>query len=82
MSVEQQTSSGGRRIVNISVDSHLWTEAGKFKVDISRAVDQGLARALAECREALWLKSNRAAMDSSNEFVEKYGLPLAKYRGF
>ena len=29
-----------------------------------------------------WLRKNNAALDSSNEYVEKHGLPLAKYRQF
>ncbi len=30
----------------------------------------------------IWLRENKAALDSSNEFVEKHGLPLEKYRQF
>jgi antitoxin CcdA len=31
---------------------------------------------------ALWLRENKAALDSSNEYVEQHGLPLARYRQF
>ncbi len=33
-------------------------------------------------RQARWLAQNRGAMDSSNTFVERHGLPLANYRRF
>jgi len=33
-------------------------------------------------QSALWLEANGAALRSSNEFVERHGLPLAKYRQF
>jgi hypothetical protein len=29
-----------------------------------------------------WLEENRAAIESWNQWVEKHGLPLAKYRQF
>ena len=29
-----------------------------------------------------WQEENRAAIDSSNKWVEEYGLPLAEYRMF
>jgi hypothetical protein len=29
-----------------------------------------------------WLVENRAAIESSNRWVERHGLPLAKYRMF
>jgi antitoxin CcdA len=39
-------------------------------------------RAIAERRAALWLEENRAALESSNAFVERNGLPLAQFRSF
>jgi antitoxin CcdA len=29
-----------------------------------------------------WLKNNRVAIESSNAWVEKHGLPLARFRHF
>lgn len=31
-------------------------------------------------KEARWKEENRAALESSNEYVRRHGLPLAKYR--
>ncbi|MBL6932232.1 MAG: type II toxin-antitoxin system prevent-host-death family antitoxin [Rhodospirillales bacterium] len=29
-----------------------------------------------------WLRDNKAALESSNDYVEKHGLPLARHRQF
>jgi len=42
----------------------------------------GLDRAIAEKRAEVWLQENRDALQSSNDYVERNGLPLAKYRQF
>lgn len=36
----------------------------------------------ADIRTERWLNDNRAALDSSNSFVDLHGLPLAQYRAF
>ncbi len=71
-----------RRRIDVSIDSGLLTEAENLNVDISRAAEQGLKQALTERREALWLEENRAALESSNTYVDRHGLPLVKHRGF
>ena len=40
------------------------------------------AGATARQKAKAWLEENREAPESSNEWVEKHGLPLAKYRMF
>ena len=37
---------------------------------------------LAERRAALWVAENAKAFECWNDYVEKNGLPLAKYRSF
>ncbi len=81
MSIEQQIYSE-RRTVRICISNHLWSEAERLKIDISRAVEKGLDQALTARREELWLEKNKSALDSSNSFVEQHGLPLEKYRIF
>ncbi|MFH7326768.1 type II toxin-antitoxin system CcdA family antitoxin [Desulfurivibrio sp. C05AmB] len=82
MRASQAVARGTRRATNVSIDARLLEEARKLRVNVSRAAEQGLARATAEKRALLWLEENQAALESSNEFVERFGLPLAKYRGF
>jgi antitoxin CcdA len=77
-----QTADNVRRATNVSINAQLLAEARALDVNISRAAEQGLARAIAERRTALWLEENQAALESSNAYVEQHGLPLAQYRGF
>ncbi len=41
-----------------------------------------MAKTLKEKPAEQWLRENKAALESSNEYVEKHGLPLAQYRQF
>lgn len=78
----QQTAESTRRSTNVSLSAQLLAEARALDVNISRAAEQGLVRAIAERRAALWLEENRSALESSNAYVERSGLPLAPYRSF
>ena len=71
-----------RRPTNVSIDERLLADARALDVNVSRAAESGLAQAIAERRTELWLNENRAALESSNAYVEQHGLPLAKYRSF
>jgi antitoxin CcdA len=82
MATTDQHIYENRRRIDVSIDSGLLTEAKNLNVDISRAAEQGLKQALTERREALWIEENRAALESSNTYVDRHGLPLAKHRGF
>ena len=81
MSMEK-TSLSEQRTISISVSDYLLSEAERLDIDVSRVFEHGLHKALADRREELWLEENRPALDSSNAFVEKRGLPLEKYRIF
>jgi antitoxin CcdA len=71
-----------RRPTNLSLDSRLVEEARDLAINISRACEQGLEQAVREAKRARWIEDNRAAMEASNDYVAKHGLPLAKYRQF
>jgi len=77
-----QSADSARRSTNVSLSAQLLAEARALEVNISRAAEQGLVRAIAERRAALWLEENQAALESSNAYIEQHGLPLAQYRGF
>jgi antitoxin CcdA len=56
----------------------LLDEALRLDVDIA-------GRSEGEVRNAVrkaWIEENREAIEASNTWVEKHGLPLAKYRQF
>ncbi len=75
-------SNIARKATNVSINEALLFEAKALKINVSKAAEAGLVIALAEKRSELWLEENRAALDSSNSYVEQHGLPLAQYRGF
>ena len=75
-------TAGSRRATNVSISARLLEEARALDINVSRAAERGLAAALAERRAALWVEENRGALESSNAYVERHGLPLAKYREF
>lgn len=71
-----------KRATNLSLDSDLLTEAKALKINVSQAAEQGLAQTIKVERERRWKEENRDALEAANEYVKKYGLPLARYRQF
>jgi antitoxin CcdA len=71
-----------RKPANLSLDDALVQEARALNINLSRAAEAGLRRAVAEARAAEWLAENAAALESSNRFVLEHGLPLGRYRPF
>ena len=71
-----------RKAANLSLDEKLVSEARGLKINISRAAEDGIARAIKVERERLWLMENAEAMEQANSYVEKHGLPFGKYRQF
>ncbi|TIO09766.1 MAG: post-segregation antitoxin CcdA [Mesorhizobium sp.] len=71
-----------RKSVNTSIDSKLIEEAKALGINMSRAAEQGIAKAISDEKSRRWLLENREAIESSNEYVRRNGLPLAKYRLF
>jgi len=78
----RQTASQRKRATNVSLDAQLLSEAKALGINISRACDHGLALQIAEERGKRWLEENKAAIESSNAYVERQGLPLARHRRF
>ncbi|HYD70589.1 type II toxin-antitoxin system CcdA family antitoxin [Azospirillum sp.] len=71
-----------KRPTNVSLNSDLLEQARTLGINISKACERGIAQQVAEERGRRWLEENRAALESSNAYVEKHGLPLARYRQF
>ncbi len=71
-----------KRPTNISLRSDLIEEAKRLDINISQACERGLEEQVAKSRAQAWLEENREAIESSNAWVEKHGLPLARYRQF
>jgi antitoxin CcdA len=75
-------SHSPRKAANLSLDSELVSQARELDINISRAAEDGIERAIRRERERLWRLENAEAIRLENEDVEKNGLPFAKYRQF
>jgi len=76
------SSRSTKRATNVSLAEDLLSEAKALHINISQAAEAGVIQAIARRRSELWLVENQEAIESSNAFVEKHGLPLAKHRMF
>tara|TARA_R110002124_G_scaffold272168_1_gene441212 strand:+ start:207 stop:437 length:231 start_codon:yes stop_codon:yes gene_type:complete len=75
-------NSHTRKPTNLSLDAILLTEAKALKVNLSRAAENGVRSAVAAAKAEQWTAENATAIQSSNLYVEKHGLPLDHYRQF
>ena len=71
-----------RKPTNLSIDNALLQEARALNINLSRAAEDGVKAAVREARADRWRLENAKAIESSNEYVEKNGLPLDKLRLF
>lgn len=72
--------TGRRKPTNVSLSADKLAAAKELGVNVSRACEDGLARAVRSAREAQFLEENRAAFDQYNRWVQENGLPAAAYR--
>lgn len=79
---ESTSTHVAKKSTNVSLPEDLLVEAKSLRINVSQAAEFGVARAVADKRAEIWLKENYEAIESSNAYVEKHGLPLEKYRMF
>jgi antitoxin CcdA len=77
-----QDSAAGRRATNVSLNATLLDEAKSLGINVSRACERGLAQQIVEERGKQWLEDNRDAIAASNQYMERHGVPLARFRRF
>lgn len=75
-------SSLSKKPTNLSLDQNLISEARELGINISQAAEGGLKEAVSKAKSEQWKRENAKALKSSNEWIEKNGLPLEKYRSF
>ena len=75
-------SPSGKRAINVSLNKATVAGAKEMGINISQACERGLAAEIKRVREEQWLSENSEAIEATNAWVEKNGLPLAKYRVF
>ena len=71
-----------KKATNLSIDHDLLDRARRLKLNLSQAVEAGLADAIRRHERAQWLEKNRAALDAYNEHVEKHGVFSDGLRSF
>ena len=71
-----------RRPTNVTLPADLLAEARALGLNLSEACAQGLKAEIARHQAAAWLRENGAALASSNDYVERNGVPLAEFRQF
>lgn len=71
-----------KRATNVSLSADLIQEAKRLNINISKACEEGLHQQVSKTRAEQWIEENREAIESSNAYVEKHGLPLARFRLF
>lgn len=73
---------GGRKSTNLTLSVALVNEARALGVNVSQAAEFGIEAAVAVQRKERWLAENIEAIESSNSYVERHGVPLSKHRNF
>ncbi|CAN5520844.1 type II toxin-antitoxin system CcdA family antitoxin [soil metagenome] len=79
---ETELAAQVRKPTNVSLDTALVAEAKRLGINISRACEVGLTEQIAKEHGRLWRTANADALESSNAYVERHGLPLSHYRRF
>ena len=82
MRMMKNIPSSPRKAANVSLNAQAIADAKELGINISKACEQGLVAEISKARADRWRRENAEAIASSNEWVEKNGLPLAKYRVF
>jgi antitoxin CcdA len=65
-----------KRATNLTIDPALLDEARALNINLSATFEASLRDAVRARKAAQWLEENRAAIQSSNEWVEKTGCRL------
>lgn len=76
------SSTVTKKPTNLSLDQNLIKEARELGVNLSQAAEGGVREAVSNAKAEQWKRENAEAIESSNAWVEKNGLPLEKYRQF
>ncbi len=66
----------------LHVDPALLERARAHDVDLVRAAEDGLRRALRSVQADRWREENAEAIRAANAWVDEHGLPLERYRMF
>jgi antitoxin CcdA len=71
-----------KKPTNLTVNSDLLKKSRALNINLSAALEKILCQQLAEHARQKWVKQNRNAIRSYNEFVEENGCFGDEYRNF
>ena len=80
--VSRSRDDGPKRPTNVSLSEALLAEAKSLGINVSRACEHGLADGVREEKARRWQEQNAAGFEAWANYVERHGVPLAKYRKF
>ncbi len=80
--VNRRQDDGPRRATNVSLSERLVAEARELGINVSRACEEGLENEVRRERGRRWQEENAAGFAAWNSYVERNGVPLARYRKF
>ncbi|HEX4505905.1 MAG TPA: type II toxin-antitoxin system CcdA family antitoxin [Alphaproteobacteria bacterium] len=82
MQAARREATAPKRATNVSLSDPLIAEAKSLGINLSQAAESGIAQAIKDKKTEQWLIENRESLEGWNVYVEKHGLPLARYRQF
>lgn len=71
-----------KRPTNISLNGELVDQAKRLAINVSQACESGLSEHVRKALGEEWKRENKVAIESWNQWTNKNGLPLEKYRQF
>jgi antitoxin CcdA len=77
-----KVSTAPRRSTSLTMNRRLLEEARELGVNVSRAAEDGVARAIRAARAQRWREENAGAIDDYNHFIDTHGIPLSEFRKF
>ncbi len=79
---QDPAASGTRKPVNLTLDTGIVAAAREAGLNLSRISEAALRESTKAEQGRRWQEENREALAGWSRWVEKNGLPLAKYRLF
>lgn len=67
---------------SMSLDRAVLDEARELGINVSRAAESGIQRAIQMRRAEIWKQENAGAIADYNGMIEREGVPLSRYRKF
>jgi antitoxin CcdA len=75
-----ETKPRPKKATNVTLDSALLAEARALGINLSRTLEERLEELVKAERIKRWQEENRAAIESMNRFIEKYGIFGEEFR--